>query len=79
MNIVTYSSVNARPGHEWLAYIDTGEYLPVRFRGATEADVVATAQAEWDKHEIEREEAKARREAARIKTAETLAKKKVAA
>lgn len=55
MRIVTYHSLNARPGHEWVAYIDNGgEYLPVRFRGTTEAAAAGAAQAEWDKHEPER-------------------------
>lgn len=77
VRIITYHSVNADPGKEWAAYIDspTG-YLPVRFHGATEAEASDAAKAEWDKHEAERVENIARREAARIKAAETKARKK---
>jgi hypothetical protein len=75
--IVTYHSANADNGKEWAAYLvqPNGDYLPVRFHGATEDDARLAAQAEWDKHEAERAENIARRETARIKAAETKARK----
>lgn len=78
--IITYHSVNADPGKEWAAYIDspTG-YLPVRFHGSTEEVAASAASAEWDKHEAERVENIARRAAARVKAAEAKARKSAAA
>lgn len=74
--IVTYHSLNADPGKEWAAYIDSASgYLPVRFHGRTEDEASSAAWAEWDKHEVERLENLARREAGRIKAAETKARK----
>lgn len=75
--IVTYHSTNADAGREWVAYLvePNGDYLPVRFHGATEANATAAAQAEWDKHEAERTTNAARREEARRKAAETRARK----
>lgn len=77
MHIRTYHSANSPARMAWVAYIDQGEgdYLPVRFNGTTEAEARATAQAEWDKHEAEREANLARREEARRKAAETRARK----
>jgi len=79
--IVTYRSVNADDGREWLAYLvqPNGDYLPIRFHGATEDDARFAAQAEWDKHEAERAANIASREAGRRKAAETLARKKAGA
>lgn len=74
--IVTYHSVNAGPGKEWIAYIDSASgYLPVRFHGVTEEEASSAASAEWDKHEVERTANLARREAGHIKAAETKARK----
>jgi hypothetical protein len=77
MNIRTYCSENAPARMTWIAYIDQGfgDYLPVRFNGATEDEARAAAQAEWDKYEAEREANIARREEARRKAAETRARK----
>lgn len=77
MEIRTYESANAPERLRWVAFIDmsNGDYLPVRFNGPTEADALATAQAEWDKHEATREANIASREAARLKAAETRARK----
>lgn len=77
MNIVTYNSANSPSGKEWLAFIVlNGDYLPVRFTGVSEADVIGLAQAEWDKHEAEREANLKRREEGLRKAAETRARKK---
>lgn len=79
--IVTYHSTNADDGREWAAYLvqPNGDYLPVRFHGATEDDARFAAQAEWDKHEAVRVETIANREEGRRKAAETLARKKAKA
>lgn len=77
VRIVTYHSINADPGKEWIAFIaePNGVYLPVWFRGSSEDAARGAAQAEWDKHEKTREENIARREEGRRKAAETRAKK----
>lgn len=77
IRVVSYRSTNADPGKEWAAYLvqTNGDYLPVRFHGATEAAASDAAQAEWDKHEAERIEAAARRAEAVRKAAETRARK----
>lgn len=81
IRIVTYHSANADEGREWAAYLvePNGDYLPVRFHGATEDDARFVAKAEWDKHEAEREANLARREEGRRKAAETRARKSVEA
>ena len=78
MIIRTYRSHNAPESLVWAAYIDVGEgdYLPVRFQGKTEDEAISAAQAEWDKHEAERERNIASREEGRRKAAETRARKK---
>lgn len=79
--VVTYHSANADDGREWAAYLveHNGDYLPVRFHGATEDDARFAAQAEWEKHRAKREANIARREEGRRKAAETLARKKAEA
>lgn len=80
MHIVTYNSDNAPKERRWLAFIVLdGEYLPVRFQGLTEAEAQDNAQAEWDKHEVERERNVAAREEGRRKAAETRERKRAAA
>lgn len=75
-NIVTYHSDNAPAGREWAAYIDMGaDYLGVRFTATTEEAAAAKASEFWEKDRAKREENIASREAARIKAAETRAKK----
>ena len=78
MIIRTYKSENAPDRLTWIAFIDMGDgdYLPVRFSGASEDDAASAAQAEWDKHEAERERNIAAREEGRRKAAETRARKK---
>lgn len=77
IRVVTYQSANADPGREWIAFLTlpSGEYLPVRFQGPTEADATGSALAEWEKHRTEREANIARREEGRRKAAETRARK----
>jgi hypothetical protein len=76
MHIVTYTSTNADPGKEWVAWLvlDSGR-LPVAFFADTEAKATREAQAEWDKHEKVRERNIAAREEGRRKAAETKARK----
>jgi len=49
MNIVTYSSENAKPEYRWVGYIvlANGDYLSVMFRAATEEAVKAKAEQFW--------------------------------
>lgn len=79
--IVTYRSTNADDGRKWAAYLvqPNGDYLPVRFHGATEDDARFAAQAEWDKHEQERVRNLVRKEEASRKAAETKARKAASA
>lgn len=79
MIIRTYLSTNAPERLTWVAFIDmsNGDYLPVRFGGPTEESARAAAQAEWDKHEAERERNIAAREEGRRKAAETRARKTI--
>ena len=76
MSIVTYNSVNAAPGKEWLAYLilPSGR-LPLAFFAASEAEARNSAQTEWDKHAAEREANAQAREEGRRKAAETRARK----
>jgi hypothetical protein len=77
--IVTYRSENAAPGREWVAYIDLGtDYLGIRFQGETEAEAVSRADEFWEKDRAKREAAIASREEARVKAAETRARKAMA-
>lgn len=75
--IVTYHSVNADPGAEWLAYLilPSGR-LPLAFFADTEEKARSEAQNEWDKHAAEREINERNREEGRRKAAETKARKK---
>lgn len=77
MKIWTYSSANADPGKEWVAWLvlPSGR-LPVAFFAATEDKARNEAQAEWDKHEVEREANIRSREEGRAKAAATRARKK---
>jgi len=49
MNIVTYSSENAKPEYRWVGYIvlANGDYLSVMFRAASEEAVKAKAEQFW--------------------------------
>jgi hypothetical protein len=76
--IRTYESGNSPDRLKWIAFIDMGEgdYMPVRFNGETEGAAISSAQAEWDKHQVERERNIAAREEGRRKAAETRERKK---
>ena len=76
MEIVTYRSVNSKPGKEWLAYLilPSGR-LPLAFFAATEEQAAYEAKNEWDKHAAEREANHRNREEGRIKAAATKARK----
>lgn len=77
--IVTYHSVNADADKAWVAYVDLGaDYLGIRFSAATEPEVLAKANVFWSEKEAEREAARASREAARVKAAETRSRKQMA-
>lgn len=80
MHVVTYHSVNAESGKEWLAYLvlPSGR-LPVAFFAETEESAVSEATDLWDKHAAERQINHDRREEGRRKAAETRAKKKESA
>lgn len=76
MHIVTYHSVNAASGKEWLAYlILPAGRLPLAFFASSEIAARDAAQTEWDKHAAEREANHAAREEGRRKAAETRARK----
>ncbi|KKB80811.1 hypothetical protein VW35_00960 [Devosia soli] len=77
IRVVTYQSTNADAGKEWIAFLTmpNGEYLPVRFQGATEDAASDAALAEWEKHRAEREANLARREEGRRKAAKTRSRK----
>jgi len=49
MNIVTYSSENAKPEYRWVGYIvlANGDYLSVMFRAASEEAVKVKAEQFW--------------------------------
>jgi len=78
--IVTYHSVNADPARAWVAYIDLGhDYLGIRFSGSSEEEAFVKATDFWAEKQAERDAAKASREAARLKAAQTRAQKGEAA
>ena len=77
MRIVTYTSTNADPGKEWVAWlILEGGRLPVAFFADTEEKARNEAKAEWDKWADVRQRNIAAREEGRRKAAETRARKK---
>jgi hypothetical protein len=77
--VVTYHSTNADPAQAWVAYIDLGaDYLGIRFSGASEEEAFVKASDFWAKDQAKREEVRASREAARVKAAETRAKRQAA-
>jgi hypothetical protein len=64
--IVTYESLNADPGKEWLARVQHPRTtLHIFFEAPTEAEVITKATDFWEERRKEREEAWARKDAAR--------------
>lgn len=70
MKIVVYLSFDAPQKLRAVAYISSeGEYLPVRFFGATVDEVETKAQAHWDKAMARQEELRRNAEARAAKRA----------
>jgi hypothetical protein len=77
--IITYHSTNAAPKRAWVAYVDLGhDYLGIRFEGETEEEAFSKADDFWKADQAKREAVIASREAARVKAAETRARKAAA-
>lgn len=77
--IITYHSKTAAPKRAWVAYVDLGhDYLGIRFEGETEEVAFSKADTFWKADQAKREATIASREAARIKAAETRARKAAA-
>jgi hypothetical protein len=68
--ITTYESQNADAGKEWLARVDHPRTkLAIFFEAPTEAEVITKASDWWEEFRAEREEAWARKDAAKAERA----------